>query len=132
MGKPTAPTPPDPKDTAAAQTGTNINTSLANTYMGNVNQVGPDGSTLTYDQTGSQSFTDPFTGQTYDVPQFTATQSLSDGAQGIFDSQQSAKANFADTAQNQSAFLKDHLSQPFDGSTGAIEKHLFDMGSKNA
>lgn len=51
MAKPKAPTPPDPKETAAAQTGTNVSTGLANTFLGNVNQVTPYG-TLTYTYSG--------------------------------------------------------------------------------
>lgn len=51
MAKPKAPTPPDPKETAAAQTGTNVSTALANTFLGNVNQVTPYGS-LTYSYGG--------------------------------------------------------------------------------
>ena len=47
MGKPSQPTPPDPKETSAAQTGTNVSTSIANNIMRAMNQVGPTGS-LTY------------------------------------------------------------------------------------
>jgi len=47
MGKPSPPKPPDPQETAAAQQNTNVNTALANTFLGNVNQITPDG-TLTY------------------------------------------------------------------------------------
>ncbi|MGE7367908.1 tail fiber domain-containing protein [Neorhizobium sp. NPDC001467] len=58
-----APQAPDPKETAAAQTGTNISTATANSWLSNINQVTPDGS-LTYSQTGS-AFTPSETGQTY-------------------------------------------------------------------
>ena len=47
MGKPDAPQPTDPKETSAAQTGTNVSTAIANAMMGNVNQITPNGS-LTY------------------------------------------------------------------------------------
>ena len=47
MGKPSPPKPPNPKDTSAAQTGTNVSTSIANNMMGLINQKGPTGS-LTY------------------------------------------------------------------------------------
>lgn len=83
MGKPSAPTPPDPRETSQAQTGTNIGTSIANTIMGQVNQVGPTGS-LSYDRTGSFDWTDPYTNQTYQVPTFTATTSMSPEMQRVY------------------------------------------------
>jgi hypothetical protein len=82
MGKQNPPTPPNPQDTAAAATGTNISTGIANTLMGQVNQVGPSGS-LTYEQTGTQSITDPYTGETYEIPQFSANMQLAPELQGI-------------------------------------------------
>jgi len=130
MGKPDAPTPPDPVETASAANSTNLSTSVANTMMGNVNQIGADGSSLTYDQTGTYKYTDPYTGITSDVPRFTATQNLSDAAQGIFDTNQGTQANLANLGQSQSSFLNDYMSKPFDGSTDAIESHLFDLGSR--
>jgi hypothetical protein len=86
MGKPQAPTPPSPQDTSAASTGTSVGTAIANTNMGNVNQVTPYGS-LNYSQTGTTDFTDPFTGQTYAIPQFTATTTLAPQQQALFDQQ---------------------------------------------
>lgn len=58
-----APTSPDPKETAAAQTSTNVATAVANSWLGNVNQITPDGS-LTYSQTGQNFVNDP-NGQKY-------------------------------------------------------------------
>nr|DAF83379.1 MAG TPA: Neck appendage protein [Caudoviricetes sp.]DAK00511.1 MAG TPA: Neck appendage protein [Caudoviricetes sp.] len=63
MGKPKAPTPPDPKETAAAQTGTNLATAQANAVLGNVNQITPYGN-LTYNQTGNR-FVENDNGQSY-------------------------------------------------------------------
>jgi len=65
MGK-SAPAPTDPKDVSSATTGTNYMTSLINTLMGNFNETGPYGSKTTT-QTGTQTVTDPYTGQTYEV-----------------------------------------------------------------
>jgi hypothetical protein len=84
MGKPSAPKPPDPKETAAAATGTSVGTAIANTNMQNVGQVTPYGS-LSYSQTGTSTFTDPFTGMTYDIPQFTSTTTLSPEQQALYD-----------------------------------------------
>ena len=61
MGKPSSPTPPNPYQTASAQTGTNVATSVANAYLGNVNQQTPTGS-LNYNPTGNYQFTDPVSG----------------------------------------------------------------------
>lgn len=129
MCAPAAPTPPDPKDTSAAQTGTSVSTAIANTVLGNQNQVNADGSTLTYDQTGSHSFTDPYTGNSYDLPTYTATQTLSDAAQGIYDTNQRTQGNLADVGESQSGFLKDYMAEPWQADTAAIEKRLFDLGA---
>src|SRR6478609_3156459 len=64
MGKgSSAPKPPDPAKTAAAQTASNISTAQANAILGNVNQVTPDGR-LDFTQTG-QSWIDDPNGQTF-------------------------------------------------------------------
>jgi len=86
MGKPQAPAPPDPKETSAAATGTAVATSIANTSQGNVNQSNPYGS-LTYEQTGTTSFTDPYTGLTYEIPQYSANTTLSPEQQAIYNNQ---------------------------------------------
>jgi hypothetical protein len=110
MGKPKAPKAPDPKDTSAAATGTSVGTAIANTMMGNVNQVGPDGS-LTYGQTGTYDWTDPFTNKTYKLPTFTATTSLSANGQKLYDTNQQTQGNLAEMGRDQSAFLRDYLGQ---------------------
>lgn len=108
MGKPKAPTPPDPKVTAAAQTGTNVSTAIANTMMGNVNQVGPDGS-LTYSQSGTYDQVDPNTGQTYKIPTFTATTSLNPAQQGIYDTNTRTQAGMSNIANERVGFLGNYL-----------------------
>ncbi len=113
MGKPKAPTPPDPAKTAAAQTGTNIGTAVANQTLGNVNQVTPDGA-LTYNQTGTTKWTDPTSGKVYDLPQYTATQTLSANQQAIKDQTDKASLNLAGLAANQSGKLNDLLGRPVD------------------
>ena len=84
---PEAPETPDPYETAAAQTGTNIATAIANTQLGQVGQTTPYGS-LTYQQTGTTTYTDPYTGQSYAIPQYTATTQLTPEQQAIFNSLQ--------------------------------------------
>lgn len=113
MGKPKAPTPPDPQVTAAAQTGQNVTTAIANQAMGNVNQVTPYGN-LTYSETGTRQFTDPNSGETYDIPTWTATQTLSDDQQKILDSSNQAQMNLSNLASNQTERLDGLLSNPLD------------------
>lgn len=111
MGKPKAPKAPDPKETAAAQTGTNVSTAIANAWLTQPNQVTPDG-TLTRTQTGSQQFTDPTTGKTYTVPTFTDTVAYSKEQQAIANANNQASLNLAQLARDQSGRLQGLLGQP--------------------
>ena len=113
MCAPDMPTPPDPYETAGAQTGTNVSTAVANAFLGNVGQRTPYGN-LSYDQTGTYKWTDPNSGAVYDIPTFTATQTMSPAYQAIFDTNTRTQQNLADLAQGQSAFLKDYLSTGID------------------
>jgi len=106
------PDPPDPIATAGAQTGTNVNTALANTALQQVNQVTPSGN-LTYSQTGSQAFTDPTTGVSYNIPTSTATQTLSPTGQATFDQSQAAQYNLAALGNDQTARLSQQFATPF-------------------
>ncbi|RWK79792.1 MAG: tail fiber domain-containing protein [Mesorhizobium sp.] len=129
MCAPDAPEPPDPKETSAASTATNVGTAIANANLGNVNQVTPDGS-LTYSQTGTYKLNDLYTGKSYDIPTYTATQALSGTGQAIKDQTDQAKLNLGELAAGQSAFLKDWLAKPVDLSNGATEARLMDLGMK--
>lgn len=129
MGKPKAPKPPDPMETSAAQTGTNIGTAIANNTMGMVNQVTPDGS-LTYSQTGNYTYTDPYTGKSYELPKYTATTALSETGQAIKGQNDQTQLNMAQTGAQQSAFLKDYLGTPWNPDTSAIEGRLNELGSQ--
>ena len=121
MGKSSAPQPTNPMVTAAASTATNVGTAVANAHLGNVNQVTPDGS-LTYSQTGTYDWRDPLSGAVYKLPQFTATQTLSEQQQYIQDQNRQAQGNLANIANDRSAFLKDYLGNPIDtsGAPGLI------------
>jgi hypothetical protein len=113
MGKPSAPTPPNPTATAAAQTGTNVSTGVANAYLNNVNQITPQGS-LNYEVTGNYDWTDPSTGQSYSIPRFTSTQTLSPSGQAQQVQNDATKLNLATMGAQQSQRLGDVLGQPFD------------------
>lgn len=127
MCAPDIPDPPDPKETSAAQTGTNVATAIANAWLGNVNKVGPDGTTTT-NQSGTQKLYDPYTKQSYDVPTFTQTVTLSPEQQAIYDKQSAAKGNLADLASQQSGFLKDYMAKPVDLNNEATEARLMELG----
>jgi hypothetical protein len=113
MGSPSAPKPPNPRKVADAQTGQNVGTALANQVLGQVNQQTPFGS-LTYNQTGSTSWTDPNSGKTYELPQFTATQQLSRRQQELARTGEQAQINMARLGRDQSARLGSLLGSPLD------------------
>lgn len=126
MGKPSAPTPPNPFLTAQAQTGTNVSTAVANAYLSQVNQNTPEG-TLNYAPTNSYQWTDPATGQVYTIPTFTATQTLTPQGQAIKNQTLGAQQNLASMANTQSARIGSLLSSGIDvsgapsaGSTSGI------------
>lgn len=125
MGKPKAPAPPDPYKTAGAQTATNIGTAIANNTMGNVNQITPDGS-LTYSQTGTTKWTDPNNGKVYDLPQITATQELSENGKALKAKSDETKLGLATLANDQTARLQGHLSEPVDLSREALDGYISD------
>jgi hypothetical protein len=115
---PDQPTPPNPLQTAAAQTGTNVSTAVANSFLQNVNQNTPQGS-LRYDVTGNYGWTDPSTGSTYQIPTFTSTQSLSPQQQAIQAQTDAAKMNMAGMANAQSGSIANLLSTAFNPSGSA-------------
>ena len=79
-GGSSAPQPQNPQQTAQAQTASNVQTATANAVLGNTNQITPYGN-LTYNQTGTQDVGGN------QVPQYTATQTLSPDQQQIYNSQ---------------------------------------------
>lgn len=111
MSKPKAPKAPSPQETAAAQTGTNVSTAIANNAMGQINQVTPDGS-LTYSNSGTHQWRDPGTGQMYNVPQYTATTTLSPEAQAIRDQTNAADLSLSKLAAEQSSRAGELLNKP--------------------
>ncbi len=125
MGK-SAPAPPDPKDTASAQTGTNVGTSIANNMMGLIDQNTPYGS-LDYEQSGTYTYKDPYTGKSYDIPQFTANTTLSPEEAARLETIQGAQGNLASLAADRASFLKDYLGGTGD-QTDSLSGKLFDIG----
>lgn len=122
------PKTPDPKETAAAQAGMNVDTAQAQQLTNMVDQIGPDG-TLKYNQTGSNTFVNS-QGQTVTIPKYTATTTLSDAQQAIKNQTDAAELNIGTIANDQSAFLKDYLNKPFTYSNEDAENWAYDLASK--
>jgi hypothetical protein len=128
MNDPVAPAAPDPVATAKAQGDMNQNTATTQQLLNMTNQVTPDG-TLSYDQTGSTSFTGA-DGRTYSVPRFTATQTLSPTQQALKDLTDKTKTNLGNIGVNQSAKIGDLLGTNLKLGNEATEARLMDLGSK--
>lgn len=123
-----SPKAPDPVATAQAQSGMNRDTAITQQQLNMVNQVGPTGS-LTYDQTGTSGFRDS-QGNWVETPTYTATTTLSPEQQEIFDKTQSAQSNLAGIAQDQTSFLQDYLSKPFEYNNQDAENWAYDLGAQ--
>ncbi|NQY81960.1 MAG: tail fiber domain-containing protein [Alphaproteobacteria bacterium] len=117
MGKSSAPSAPDPRATASAQTSSNIGTAIAQQKMGNINQVTPYGK-LTFNQHGTYNYADPNSGDVHRIPQHTATQTFSPQGQQLFDRNFQTQKNLAQLGADQSGRLQGILSKPVD--TGGL------------
>lgn len=128
MNTPDPPTPPDPKVTAAAQTGMNIDTAQAQQLTNQTNQVTPQGS-ITYSNTGTNSFVNS-DGKTVNIPQYTATQTYSPAEQALFDLSNKTKANIGQIGVDQSKAIGTLLGTPIDlNSNSATEARLAQLGA---
>lgn len=108
------PKSPDPYQTAAAQTGSNRDSSIASALINNYDENSPFGN-VRYTQNGTQSYTDA-NGQTVSVPKFTRSVNLSPDQQGLLDRQNKAGLNLGDLAVSQSARLNTVMNSPMDTS----------------
>jgi hypothetical protein len=134
---PSAPKPPNPYSTAAAQTGSNMQTAIAQSLLNQVNQVTPYGN-LTYSQSGSSNVKQPvydkngnITGyKDQAIPQYTATQTLSPEQQKLYQQQSQLGADYNSLAQQQLGQAANILKTPIDLNNEKVESYLFDMGRK--
>ncbi len=129
MCSPKAPTPPSVKETAGAQTASNIATAVGNQQINAVDQQTPWGS-LSYTQTGTYDYTDPSTGKVYKLPKMTATTTLSPEQQALYATGQQTQQNLANLANEQSARLSGLLSEPFSLDNDAVEGRINELASK--
>jgi hypothetical protein len=106
---PKAPKAPDPKKTAQAQTESNIGTGIANTVMGNANEIGPTG-TIRYNQIGSQKVNG------VDVPQYERVTTLSPEQQAIYNQQTQFQQGLGQTGNTLLGNLSSQLGTPIDPS----------------
>lgn len=122
-----SPKPPSPTETAAAQSGMNRDTAVAQQNLNMISQVNPWGSTA-YDQTGTTTYTDS-QGRLVTLPQWTQTTTFSPEQQEIFDRSQQAQTNLAGIAQDQSARVSEALSNPFEFDNQAAADWAYDLGA---
>jgi hypothetical protein len=91
---------------------------VANAFLNNINQVTPQGS-LNYDVTGSYSWTDPSTHQTYSIPRFTSTQSLNPTQQGLQNTSDQTKQALGNIGLQQTNRIGGMLGTPFNSNLNA-------------
>ena len=107
------PKPPDPWETASAQSQADMFKGAWDFTNKNISEFTPYGS-KTYEQSGTNKVYDPFTRQYIDVPTYSSTISLSPGEQSILDKNTQLRSNIGDIGVSQSARLMDHLGRPMD------------------
>ncbi|MBB2840625.1 UNVERIFIED_ORG: hypothetical protein GGE64_004401 [Rhizobium etli] len=122
VSTPKAPKAPDPTQTAAAQTATNVDTAIANAGLSHTNQYTPDGS-LEYKVTGYQTMTDQ-NGKTYKLPTYSAYQTYSPENQAIYDQTQQTQLGLARLANDQTAKVSGILGSNVDLSAGNVDKYV--------
>ncbi len=121
------PKAPDPYQTAQAQAGMNRDTATTQQLLNMTNQIGPDGS-LTYGQTGTTSFVGA-DGKPVNIPQFTATTTLSPEQQAIKAQSDKASLNLGTLAAEQSGKLQQYLNDPFKFGNQEAEQWAYDLAS---
>lgn len=128
-----APDVPDPKEIAAAQTGTNIGTTMLNRAMGNTSTVTPYGKTDFVERSKKHDFVykDPYTGEKYRVPTFKEKVKLKPGEKEQFGLQQDTETNLLGLANDLSGSLGDTLGKPFSLGGFGFGDQLYNLGDEN-
>lgn len=111
---PPAPPQPNPSLVAAAQTGSNVNTAVANSYLGNANQYGPYGST-TFSVNNYESIPDG-NGGSVNVPRFNQFTNLSPAEQQKLDQQNKIGSMLNQVAIDQTGRIGKLLGTPIKAS----------------
>lgn len=105
----------------------NRDTAITQQQLNMTNQYNPWGS-VEYQQTGTEGFTDS-QGNWVETPTYSQTTTLTPEQQAIFDQTQAAEGNLAGIANEQSAFLKDYLNEPFEFNNSDAEQWAYDLAS---
>jgi hypothetical protein len=105
-----SPTPPNPYQTASAQTNANITAGAASAAMNNANQYGPTGSRVTT-QSGWQQIYDANSGKLVNVPKYDEVTKFSPDEERIYGLNTQGRYNLGQTAVEQSAKLRGLLNQ---------------------
>lgn len=122
-----APAAPDPWETAQAQSQWNNTTAQTQQALNMVDQTTPWGSS-TYTQNGTQTIIGA-DGKPISVPRYSQTTTLSPEQQAIFEQTQDAQGNIAGLAADQSDFMREYLSQPFEFGNSDAEQWAYDLAS---
>lgn len=75
------------------------------------------------------TYTDPYTGKTYEIPRYESRVELSPAQQEMLDANQGAQINLASLAEERSDFLRGYLPDT-EATTDEIDNKLFDLGRK--
>lgn len=119
------PSPPDPREVAAAQGGSSREASIASGVLNNANERTPFGN-LTYKQTGQYRGRDA-QGNPYTVPRYTRTVSLSDAERRKLSQTQNLQQSMLKTAGRQMDRISGTLSKPID--TGRLPERQSTVGT---
>lgn len=112
MCRSSPPPPTNPLVTSAANQAGNVNTAVANSWLGNADQFGPNGSTV-FNQIGQEQVKDAL-GNVINVPRFSQTTTLSPEQQKIYDAQTKASQGMLGLANSQIDRLGGVLGAPLD------------------
>lgn len=115
-----APKPPDPAKTAAAQAQSNKETAIAQYGLNATNQITPQGN-LSYTQIGKWED---------GTPRYQATQTFSPEQQRLYEQQTQLGGKLNDLAIGQTDRLSGVMSQPINLNNEATESRLMELGRK--
>ncbi len=113
------PAPPDPMQTANAQSAMNTKTATTQQQLNMVDQTTPQGS-LTYNQSGTWAD---------GTPKYSATTALTPEQMGIFNTNQATEGNIAKIGLDQSGRIGDLLGKPLQLGNAATEARLMELGT---
>jgi|SoiMethySBSTD1v2_1073268.scaffolds.fasta_scaffold00799_17 hypothetical protein len=124
------PTPPDPQQQAQANRGEQQWASMYNAGASNPNIYDPR-ATITNKQTGWETVTDPKTGQTYSVPKYSQTYTMSPQEKAIYNKNTAARSGAGDILNNMMANAGGQLGTPRT-EQGPDWRYYTDPGFQNA